>query len=215
MTTTTIEIPVRHLLAVAMAAGTEETPYNLAGVHVETVAGHVVLVATNGHIMLVDGWPSSGADAQDVNVIIPSSALRRLSLLVGKKIPRSLMVTLKINAGDGATRGSLRLDDASLDFDFIDGTYPDWRKVFPTHRECGHVAKLSPVYLRHLHDAAKLYCGDRLIRNQSVTYGPAFNSPARITWQACDLVGVIMPIAEPRDCLPPWVKTIELMPVSP
>lgn len=115
----------RCLELVSYAISNDETRYHLNGIYVESEDGEVRFVATDGHRL---SYTSESADdmgglAFENGVIIPRKAVQELrKLLDGNG---------EVEVGFGKNHGSMRKGHESLLFQYVDGEFPDYRRVIP------------------------------------------------------------------------------------
>ncbi len=144
--TNTIFITPEHLAAVDIAASCEETRYYLNGVCIEHYGkgGHG-LIATDGHrLHSIGGLKDAEVKA---SLIVPSSAIKAIltvTKLFANELARPLRHTVRIKmswCNDEAFKmqpvvvdedKESGIEGAEFDFKFIDGTFPDWRRVVPS-----------------------------------------------------------------------------------
>lgn len=161
-----------HLFAsVALARSNEETRYYLHGVGVEPCAdGGVLMVATNGHVLLAardpKGWCRGAA------IVRPDAALLRAASAKGKD--KSLPGRALVASANRAAVCSVKSEHEASDGDLvwlsepgptvlalqwrdvcIDGAFPDWRRVLPVDAKPALQAAIAmqPGYLRVLGQA--------------------------------------------------------------
>lgn len=185
-----MEINLRALKAVSLAASIEETRYYLKGVHVEVQGNNLTMVATNGHLLMGMQFPT---DAAPCNIIVPLDLIRRIKLV--RKIDEA---ELEI---DG-TQITIKYAGGVYGAAVVDGSFPDWRRICPKEIS-GEVAQFDVRYFETFYDAAKLmHPGEK----PCIVVGHNGNSPALIHWYP-DALGVLMPI---RNTTPPttplWVQ---------
>lgn len=179
-------INIRAMKAVANFVSNEETRYYLNGVNVEFCGDHIVMVATNGHIL---GALRQAVDEPAIggSVIVPLSMLAKIK--VSRKGPDE--ATLAV---DGR-QISIKYDCVTYAGDAIDGTFPNWRAIFPKDKASGVAAHYNPKYPAIFAKAAK-----ELNSNPASAMiahnGP---NPAIINWletppEGIEACGVIMPI---------------------
>lgn len=131
-------VPTRALkAALIVAAATGEPRRYLTGVHIESKAQTVFVVATNGVCLLA----SCHADpmAHDFEVIVPRVLIENLS-------PRG-SVTVRV-------RGSV-VDVAGVSAEAVSGKYPDWRAIVPA-KPSGEAGIYQPQLMTLLDRAAKM-----------------------------------------------------------
>lgn len=139
------------LRRVDWSTGTEQTRYYLCGTLIEAEAGKLRAVTTNGHCLsVVDSaiaWPAWGAEA-----IVPHTLAR-------------LLIKLADEAGGpvrlGWDKGLLRFEAGAVVITgkLIDGTYPDYRRLFPT--EPGAPCVVDPHQLHTAIGRVVLISGER------------------------------------------------------
>ena len=115
--------------AAMMCVSSEEVRYYLKGVLVEPhPAGEgVLLVATNGHSMLVVHDATGEADQAGIVIL---SAEAQKSCKSGKFAQRLVTIdgnTAKVVEPEGDGFRTVAISEKC----FIDGTFPDWRRVIP------------------------------------------------------------------------------------
>ena len=193
----------RYLKAVALAASNETTRYYLVGVMIEyTPETGPLIVATNGQVLLAARGAKPGPAGRDTpaKVFIPSHVVKMLKLL-------RTYTTCTLTPGQDGT-WTLAHDDQMLAFKVDpDHSYPEWRRVVPSHTEPGAPAYLDPAYITLMAKAGALV-GDATPR--FVTFGEHEACPAWVEYHHdVDMFGVIMPmrhraLAEPI-ARPEWL----------
>ena len=141
------QFETRHLKAAAFFASKEESRYYLCGVLVEIRAGALFIVATDGHRLFCAKRFHDGADPDDMQLIIPSDAIKKA--LSGHK--GELCELAPVVGAAGANLYALN----GVQFQPIDGAFPDWRRVVPTSAS-GDVAQFDPNLVGDLGKAAKI-----------------------------------------------------------
>lgn len=127
---------------------TEEYRYYLQGVFIEPCeAGGVALVATDGHRMFVaydETGVSAGAYIVQASKDVLRACKKSASLWTGHEGggQPTEMATVGDDEGSATISGTVS---------FLDGTFPDWRRVIPTEKGSG----FAPVNARYLADFAK------------------------------------------------------------
>lgn len=186
-----MQLNIRTLKAVAVAASTEQTRYYLNGVNLQVANGELTLIATNGHMML---GARHATDGDACACIIP------LALIKSLKLDRKAgdMAEFTFDGKDiviryaGSTYGS----------GAIDGTFPNWRAVLPREPASGDAAQFEPAYLAAFADAARIM-GTKGIK---VAYNGL--NPTLVTWHDDDTFGVLMPVRviETPTLAPAWAR---------
>ncbi|MEO1110553.1 MAG: hypothetical protein AAFX90_21830 [Pseudomonadota bacterium] len=119
------------LAAVQGAISTEETRYYLNGVcFSKNTEGRDVLVATDGHRLLAHDFNHG----QDGDLILPKVALPALFLLPE---PTAIFAS--------GSRMSFQYPGGELRSKLIDGTFPDWKRVVPTHSDDTPSLSFAPL----------------------------------------------------------------------
>jgi hypothetical protein len=193
MTDAAITFDGRYLKAVALAASNETTRTYLVGVQIEyTPATGPLIVATNGHVLLAarGAEPDPAGRAARAKVFIPSHVVKMLKLLRN-------YTTCTLTPGQDGT-WTLAHDDQMLAFKaHPDHSYPEWRRVVPSHTEPGGPAYLDPAYITLMAKAGALV-GDATPR--FVTFGEHAACPAWVEYSpGVDMFGLIQPM---RHCDP-------------
>lgn len=210
-TENTFLIPARDLRAVWNAVSGEETRYYLRGVYVESTDSGAVLTATDGHVML-----SANLDER---AHVGESVLTQKSTHDGGFI---LSLDIADKALKAKTQGELWLygDTESgiiqaldvvetpdspdtfrrvgvVEFSRIDGTFPDYRRVFPS---CAPGEAEAPVVvnlalLDSMRKAAALFAPTRAAGEPvRITAGQAGASMLIEFAHAPHMRGVVMPM---------------------
>ena len=206
-----IEINMRLLKAVALAASTEQTRYYLNGVNLEFNADSVIMCATDGKKLIAGkqkriyteqtkAGDSDGA-AGEPSLILPLHMIAQIK--VGKRSPDYATLTFDGKGDDKlANRAlSLKYEGVTVSGAEIDGSFPNARAVIPREVD-GVAAQFQPEFLLTFVKAAAL-CG--------VTTTPVVHhnglSPALVSWlpndslAGCESFGVVMPLRA-SDALP-------------
>ena len=204
-----IEINMRLLKAVALAASTEQTRYYLNGVNLEFNADSVIMCATDGKKLIAGkqkriyteqtkAGDSDGATGES-SLILPLHMIAQIK--VGKRSPDYATLSFDGKGDDKLANRALSLnyEGVTVSGAEIDGTFPHARAVIP--REVGGVAaQFQPDFLMTFVKAAAL-CG--------VTTTPVVHhnglSPALVSWlpndslAGCESFGVVMPLRASDD----------------
>lgn len=182
-----VEVPLADLLRVLPFKGTDDVRYYLNGVLVTPYEDHALLVATNGHWMAL--FESANAHTDKDRILdLPDWFAKQLMCLDPKRIenfdsddpdaPRTSMAP-PISYGDADKYVRVLTETSRLIVGpngledlvkpcaaFIDGKFPDWRKVIPDPKtlQRGLFTSVSPHYLATIHEAIPnerehgLYC---------------------------------------------------------
>lgn len=167
--TNIVSVPVCDLLRVAPFTGEQDVRYYLNGVLVTPWKDHALLVATNGHWLGV--MESHDARTDQPRILdLPRPFLNQLD----KSQWRTTSQDDERDAEEDPTRyrserGTLTVADESSRIviteereimvkpgrPFIEGKYPEWRKVIPDQStlEPGLFTPFTPSYLARLHEA--------------------------------------------------------------
>lgn len=194
-----LTIDLRAIKAAAFAMSTDDVRYYLKGVCVDIDRAHgAVAVATDGNRLiacLAAETSAIPADAPTRAIIIPADTVKRIKLA-----KRVFDATLRDN-GDG-TWAILYWDDIYT-FRPVDGTFPMWRRVLPSHREPGARAHFNPDYLADFKAAGAVYV--KGTQPAVVEHG---EDPAWVLFRDdIPAVGVVMPMrrhAAERMDVPSW-----------
>jgi len=112
------------------AASVDETRYNLNGVYFEVLreSGKIRMVATDGHrLALVDRAIGTEVEGLVGDVIIPRKALAELRRLVDEEDAD------QIELGFEGNSGLARKSSVTLLMRLIEGKFPNYQQVIPTH----------------------------------------------------------------------------------
>lgn len=164
------------------ATSKDEMRYYLCGVCLDiSEDGKAYMVATDGWKMLAAPFDNSG---------IPAGRYT---------IPRKLIENIKPKKNDKSTVDvSIDGNEVALTFNgatfigkLIDGTFPDWRRVFPETQN-GEPARFSGSHLKDIEDAGKAVGAIRSV--------VGFNgwNPSWVEFIGSKLFGIVMPVI-PRE----------------
>ena len=208
-TDTTFFLPARDLLAVWNAVSNEETRPYLKGVFVEqNEKDGVCMVATTGHILLratlapmafMGAKVSTQATSHDRGFILTldtaDKALKSKALgevwLYGDT---ETGIIQAVDVVDAKKSSHARI--GVVEFDRIEGTFPDWRRIMPTVAPGseGVAVSVNLALLDDFRKAAALYADRRDTLPVRITSG-ASGDPMRVEFKhAAHLTGVIMPM---------------------
>ena len=205
-----ITFDARTLKAALICTSTDETRYYLKGVAVQLDGNQLFIVATDGHRLIAMQPPceisgdTTGSDrAAFGSVIIPADIIKNLKLV--RNVDEC---TLTI---DGF-KGELEHAGQSVWFRFVDGTFPDWRRVIPLNIT-GELAQFDARYVGELPKIEAAFGN----KNAKVKIEHNGESPAFV---ALDLpmpyVCLLMPFRGTKEpvALPAWVKTVRGAPAQ-
>jgi len=177
--------------ACAIFASTEEVRYYLKGVHIEPhpVEG-VVLVATDGHRMLVAHDPDGYCDGH-ILVSISGEALK-----AGKGKKSDGPYGRRFEAVSEDQVNVVSLTDGTRECECawrVDGTFPDWRRVVPSNKKkMSGLPCFNPHYLA---DFAKV-ATELLIEKPVLLIQPSGpKDAALVTLTNAFVFGLLMPVA--------------------
>lgn len=195
----------------------EEIRYYLNGVLVEPCGAGVVMVATDGHRMLV-AYDENGTADSSLIVKLPPFAVRECKVPVMFNDKRVLLVD---SAANSATiehisapkiKGDVPVSQTILTAHrvLIEGSFPDWRRVVPT-KEIDPSSRAAFVGFngKYLADWSKV--GIELSRGGNVAavsiQQVGESDPALVRWSGHDnIIGVQMPMRTDRFRLPAFMN---------
>ncbi len=124
-----VDLPelMQAIRSIEHARGKNDVRYYLNGMLFEVKYNLLHLVATDGHRLANTTLPLAD-NLQDVQMILPNSAIDALLKIVGKK-PDKQQITLTFNE----THLKLMFADVEIITKLIDGNYPDYRGVLPAY----------------------------------------------------------------------------------
>jgi DNA polymerase III subunit beta len=111
----------KSLQQVVFAASSDETRPVLTGVLLQTIDGKLYMAATDSYRL---AEKSLGANKQEINLLIPASAMQDLLRVVGDTDEE-----VKISHND--QQAMFKIGDIELVTRLVDGKYPDYRKLIP------------------------------------------------------------------------------------
>ena len=173
-----LEIPAAELAAIvaetAFAASTELTRYYLNGIFIQSHDGRLRAVATDGHRLAIRDTDVPLADTAlpedgcgERGAILPLKPLRALQRLLKGGGPATVEIWT------GGIRFRCRAGEIATEF--LDGTFPDYRRVTPAGR-----MKSAPLDLAALAKAVKAARpGDRSAGRRSIV---TLNGSVTMTW---------------------------------
>jgi len=127
----TLELPAqalaRAIAGVSFAISTEETRYYLNGIYVHPAVDGIKLVATDGHRLSKQFIRADDVPQGMPGIIIPKKTVET----VAKYLPKDGNVTLQLS--DAKIR--MIIGDMVLLSKLIDGTFPDYQRVIPSHEK--------------------------------------------------------------------------------
>lgn len=145
---THLDVPIPSLAATIARLtpfiSTEETRYYLNGIHFHVKDGRVVAVATDGHRLGVLPVEIDAAAFGDRKIIVPRPAVKVLAALLRRRDEKTVRVEFHGDA-NGILRTSFVLDGVRLDTKLIDGTFPEYQRVFPQNVSVEMEADITPL----------------------------------------------------------------------
>jgi hypothetical protein len=135
----TVTVPTEQLAAALLFAAKKDIRYNLNGVFIDAKAQNIV--AADGPTMYV-GAPNTLRDIEGAlaDVIVPRDFVEAI---VKWKLPSVI-----ISCEDDGRRLTAKGVDTQITALSVDGTFPDWRRVYPKSEDVSGVAAyLNPEYL--------------------------------------------------------------------
>jgi hypothetical protein len=217
MTEVIVRIDAQDLARVAPFVAKQDVRYYLNGIYVEPHADGAILTATNGHIAAA--LFSSKSFAAEARIL---DYPKRLAAEIRKAaLARALYETrLEVREGDAwpeivSTTGYAKSPVRHVEYvspgkPFIDGRFPDWRKIIPAELIDGLPGFVNSDYVRLAVEAMSGFqLGKRRYHGVTFQHGPAPDSPIVIrSTDAPDLVVVIMPMRGTFDnkTLPDWTR---------
>lgn len=146
--TTHLEVPLPSLASaiarVLPFISTEETRYYLNGLHFHAKDGKVLAVAMDGHRLGVVPVDIPTEAFSDRKIIVPRAAIGVLATLLRWRDEKTVRVEFHGDAA-GILRISFVLDGVRLDTKLIDGTFPDYQRVFPQKIAVEMEADVAPL----------------------------------------------------------------------
>lgn len=191
-----IKINADYLRLAMLCASTEETRYYLNGVYVEPHHENgVLLVATDGHRLIVIHDANGVCNGLPVIIRRDKDFLKACKTDRKAEYPRIVEIendiaSVKVPDVEGNTNG---ISAAQMASPFIDGTYPDYRRVVPDYHE-GQCGAFNSSYLADFGKIAAELTGQRQahikLRAKDET------SPALVQLNTPIAFGVLMPIRD-------------------
>lgn len=147
-----VEIPVEDLLSVLPFKSTDDVRYYLNGVRVEPCDGGAMLIATNGHALAAIFSPGSRADTGRILAI---SADFEKAIREARASPNG-RVCIESETSYAIVRDDFKERFIQPGVPFVDGKYPDWRRVVPTPDQLrpGLLSLMDSALIRNVRRAA-------------------------------------------------------------
>ena len=196
-------INLKALKAVALFCSKDETRYYLKGVNLQFRSDHVIMCATNGHMLSVIKQDfADPLDSAIPDTIVPIELIDRIKLHRATDYAELYV--------DGR-RVSITYMGATYQDGSIDGSFPDFRRVIP-QTVSGETAQFDPQYVTIFAKAKAMLSG---IKTPLVPISHNGLSPALMDWVQCDDThvsgfGVLMPLRnkETLSVPPIWAGVI-------
>lgn len=207
MNNTIITIPTAQFQAIASFRAVGDIRYYLNGVLLETGPQGAFVVATDGSALAaarIDREPM--ADSQ---IILPLDIIEQIEKLKIKKNP-AFIIEMPDKAGnfDGRQKrkSTLKTIDYEVQFDEVEATYPQWRRV-TRHTFDGTAALYAPKYVSMVNDAARLIKGRK--GDLMTLLRPGANGTCGFAWldsggQACAWVAPMRENLQQMPDAPSW-----------
>jgi hypothetical protein len=162
----TITIPTAHFQAIASFRAVGDIRFYLNGVLIETGPQGTFVVASDNRAMAaarIDREPFS-----ETQITIPLNIIEQLEKLKITKNPAfSIELPEKKGNYDGNKRKiTLKTIEYEMQFEEVEATYPQWRKV-ARHTFSGGLVAYAPEYMSKVNDAARLIRGRK--KGDSIT----------------------------------------------
>jgi DNA polymerase III sliding clamp (beta) subunit (PCNA family) len=202
-----ITIPTAHFQAIASFRALGDIKFYLNGVLIETGQQGAFIVATDA--CAVAAARIDKKHMSETRVVIPLHIVEQLEKLKIQKNPAfSIEMPEKIGNYEGNKRKiTLKTVDYEVQFDEIDGTFPQWRRV-AQHTFDGKAVAYDPRYLTKINDAARLIKGHK--KGDLITLvRPGANDTCGFAWldnggEACAWVAPIRGEVDQLPGEPAW-----------
>tara|TARA_R110000868_G_scaffold47912_2_gene156425 strand:+ start:349 stop:1008 length:660 start_codon:yes stop_codon:yes gene_type:complete len=202
--TITISISAGFIDAAMCAVSKEETRYYLKGVFIDARG---FIAATNGHMAFAarcnDAYKLAGvsptypSDALP-GVIVPDTAITQAIKAAG----RSKGLTMEFSR-DTLGQWWVTYGDARVNFEPVDGPFPDWQRVIPCAPKTLKPGHYNPLYIGKLGDMAKALRDGKKDAASLFKLHQNGENPALVTFASedglshrTDCCGVLMPMRE-------------------
>lgn len=196
--------PMDTLRALLTVAGERDLRFYLNGVCLDTTGPAPVMVATDGHRMLVVRVPRLVSTLPRGCYVIPRAMLEAVKPVKLGRGQGDAPVTLTVEAAlPGADAGRATLVGASTaSAPLVDGRFPDWRRVVPS-KPTGIASQFNTDFLADFGTVARLLAGAKrteacfpvLAHNGCVNGRTDVHAAALVTFpRSPDAFGVLMPM---------------------
>jgi DNA polymerase III sliding clamp (beta) subunit (PCNA family) len=153
------------------AQSKEAARYYLQGICLDWDGKELVAVATNAHTLLAYTFQNVEVEGEPEKVIISTADIKVL-----------LMCDITSIDSEGNVINGPNIK-------FIDGNFPDWRRVLPGKSEAQETVRINHKYLTDMGKAAKAL--DK--KTYRMTFAPDYG-PVSIDFGLPNALGVIMPM---------------------
>lgn len=203
---------LRALKSVAIVASTEETRYYLNGVNLVHTPSGCIMVATDGHRMLLvkQDWFDIVPNAEFKPTIVPLALIKKIKLVRGMDLADCTI------SDDGSIL--IKYAGETMGTQAVDGSFPEWRRIVPRGVHINVAAQFNSEYVADFAAAGKLLSNAKDARQPVISHNG--DEPALVNWyfvenHGLEAVGVIMPIRTPADDhkpAPSWALPVETQP---
>lgn len=206
MTVITTYVNLRLLKAMSVFGSKEAPRYYLQGVNIEIRPDHLLLVATDGHRMMIakQQADSDGASEWGRSLIVPTAACAPFKL-THRDLRDNPFAVLVIDTE--ALTATFRFNDSlSTTVKLIDGTFPDWRRVLPAVQDM----KFGEVDQYNWHHVASFQKFAEDLQISRPYLRPHGGGPAAVLYQTSasdkfEAFGVLMPMRGTEPPFPTWL----------
>lgn len=203
---------LRALKSVAITASTDETRYYLNGVNLVHTPSGVIMVATDGHRMLLvkQDWTDIAPNAEFKPTIVPLAFIKKIKLVRGIDLADCTI------GEDGSIL--IKYAGETMGTQAVDATFPDWRRTVPSKPHSNVPAQFNADYMADFAAAGKMLSNAKDARQPVISHDG--DKPALVNWyfgerEGLQAVGVLMPISKTEHChnpAPSWALPVEHKP---
>lgn len=210
-------INLRDFARVLPFRAAQDVRYYLNGVCVEPTEEGAVIVATNGHLLAAMRSTDTFVSERVIVNVTPAfaSAVKKASrselAFIRAATKTSTLEVVNSIPGNGRNKG----EDVAFvkpGAPFIDGKFPDWRKIIPADEKIGKglPSSYNADYLRRALDAVcegpKQRYGSLIQFYHAIAAEPQ-RSAAIIRMNGQDFICLVMPVhADVIEAMPGWVR---------
>lgn len=198
-----ISIDAKLLRIASMFSSKDSIRYYLNGVYVEKADEGVILVATDGHRLIVINDKTGNCGEESKIIRLSKNMILETKKSKGEKKERVVKISEDgelslIHQSDG--KKIVTYTDC-----FIDGTFPKWRSAFKWDIEQPSPSAFNAKYLNDFGRASKELNGSEFISIKGTENGPSI-----VNFYNCDYAfGVIMPVRFGSMGVPENMKYLE------